>query len=234
MSDEDQRRRLQDLQRSVASSLLGTEETALPEGATGRGIALSTTRGTIGAILHEPDRSTGGGVLWVCGARGGYAGPAEGIYADLSEELTAGGLTSLRLDYRHPADLDESVWDALVGVEALRSRGCSRVALVGHSFGGAVVIAAAAFSPKVSAVVALSSQTQGAQGAPRVSPQPLLIVHGTADTRLPSWCAQRIYGWAREPKELVLYEGAEHALRECRDELHELLGEWLPRRLQAA
>ncbi len=227
MSDEEVR-------RSVASSLLGVEGTALPEGATGRGVALSTTRGAIRAILHEPDRPAGGAVLWVCGARGGYAGPAEGIYETLSEELTALGLTSLRLDYRHPADLDESVWDALIGVEALRSRRCPRVALVGHSFGGAVVIAAAAFSPDVSAVVALSSQTHGAQGAPRVSPRPLLVVHGTADTRLPAWCAQRIYGWAREPKELVLYEGAEHGLRECRDELRELLGEWLPRRLEAA
>ncbi|MCE2404133.1 MAG: dienelactone hydrolase family protein [Dehalococcoidia bacterium] len=222
------------MRRSVASSLLGVEEIALPYGAAGQGLTLATTRGALGAILHEPERPAGGAVLWVCGARGGYAGPAEGIYETLSEELTVRGVTSLRLDYRHPADLDESVWDALIGVQALRSRKCSRVALVGHSFGGAVVIATAAFSPDVSAVVALSSQTHGAQGAPHVSPRPLLIVHGTADTRLPAWCAQRIYGWAREPKELVLYEGAEHGLRECRDELQELLGAWLPRRLEAA
>jgi alpha-beta hydrolase superfamily lysophospholipase len=232
MSDEDRQQRIQELRRSLAPSLQSVEDTTLPDGTTGRGIALRTNRGTIQAIIHEADAPAGGAVMWVCGARGGYAGPAEGMYATLAEELTAGNVTSLRLNYRHPADLDECVWDVLIGLELLRSRGCARVALVGHSFGGAVVIAAAGFSPEVAAVVALSSQTHGAQGAPQVSPRLLLIVHGTADTRLPPWCAERIHEWAREPKELVLYDGAEHGLLECKDELHGLLRRWLPEKLR--
>ncbi|GIS83661.1 MAG: hypothetical protein CM1200mP15_22930 [Dehalococcoidia bacterium] len=49
-----------------------------------------------------------------------------------------------------------------------------------------------------------------------VSPKPLLIVHGKTDTRLPYTCGEQIHNWAEEPKELVLFEGAEHRLEECR------------------
>jgi hypothetical protein len=43
----------------------------------------------------------------------------------------------------------------------------------------------------------------------------------------------QIYQWAKEPKELVLYDGAEHRLDECRVELEKLLGEWIPGTLVA-
>ncbi len=75
--------------------------------------------------------------------------------------------------------------DALAGVSFLTGTGHSEIALVGHSFGGAVVISAAPFSESVKAVAALSSQTYGAQGAARVSPRPLLLAHGAADSRSP-------------------------------------------------
>ena len=160
-------------------------------------------------------------MLWVWGARGGYAGPAEGIFANLAEEFISQRITSLRLNYRHPGIFEESVLDAMCGLEFLKDRGCSRVVLVGHSFGGAVVIAAATLSDKVVAVVSLSPQSYGAQGAPFVSPRPLLLVHGTNDTCLPAWrTSEMIHQWAQEPKELVMYPGTEHALQECKDELH--------------
>jgi alpha-beta hydrolase superfamily lysophospholipase len=62
----------------------------------------------------------------------------------------------------------------------------------------------------------------------------LLLVHGKGDTRLPHRCSEQIYAWAREPKELVLYEGAEHSLRECDGQLHDLLAAWLPAKLTGA
>jgi alpha-beta hydrolase superfamily lysophospholipase len=61
-----------------------------------------------------------------------------------------------------------------------------------------------------------------------VSPRRLLVVHGKADTRLPYSCGVQIHEWASEPKELVLYDGAEHRLDECREELEELLFQWVP------
>ena len=65
----------------------------------------------------------------------------------------------------------------------------------------------------------------------QVAPRKLLVVHGKADTRLAFACGQQIYDMANAPKQLVLYEGAEHRLEECRDELEELLGNWIPETL---
>jgi dienelactone hydrolase len=107
------------------------------------------------------------------------------------------------------------------------------VVVVGHSFGGAVVIAAGVASGHVKGVVSLSPQTFGTKMVRRLSPVPLLLVHGKADTRLPYSCAVQIYRMSKEPRELVLYDGAEHGLQECREELETLLGDWIPAVLAA-
>ena len=202
------------------------------EGDAGEGIVLRTTRGDIAAIQHAAaDTDSSRAVVWVCGARGGFGGPASGLYAELAQEMAGGGITSLRLDYRQPNNLQECALDLLAGVNYLRALGYGPAVVVGHSFGGAVVIAAASISDHIAGVVSLSPQTYGAQGAGLLSPTPLLVAHGKADTRLPFSCAVAIYDWAKEPKELVLYDGAEHRLDECRAELADLLREWIPARL---
>ena len=204
----------------------------LPDGDVGEGLALATERGEIPAVLHRsPDSRKG--VIWVCGARGGFGGPGPGLYAQLAQEFTAQGITSLRLDYRLPNVLPECAMDLLAGVTCLEDMSHDPVVVVGHSFGGAVVIAAGAVSRHVAGVVSLSPQTYGANMAGLVSPRPMLIVHGKADTRLPYSCGMQIYGWANEPKRLVLYDGAEHRLEECREELAGLLREWIPATLKA-
>jgi len=189
-------------------------------------VSIRTSRGDIPAIMHLCE---GGeeAIIWVCGAIGGFDGPAEGIYASLGQALVESGVTSLRLNYRLPNEFEECVLDTLGGVSFLKGIGASGVALVGHSFGGAVVIAAGGLSPNVKAVAALSSQTRGATGAGQLSPRPLLLVHGEEDTRLPPTCSQLIYDWAQTPKELVLIPGAGHSLRERREDLYNLLKQWL-------
>ena len=209
----------------LAIQIRSVEQWQPPEGQVGRGMLLRTTRGDIECILHR-EADTPKAIVWVWGARGGFDGPADGIYGDLAEELMP-GITSLRVNYRHPRVLQESVMDTLAGVSFLVGTGHSEVVLVGHSFGGAVVIAAAPFAEQVNGVVALSSQTAGAANAGDVSPRPLLLVHGTDDTRLPPQCSEMIYEWAKQPKELVMYNGAEHGLRECKEELHDLLVGWI-------
>ncbi len=197
----------------------------------GVSLVLRTTRGDIPVAYHQSAQPHAG-IVWVWGAQGGLEGPAGGIYATLSEELMSEGITSLRVDYRLPRVLMESVMDTLAGVSFLKGLGYTSLALVGHSFGGAVVISAAPFSDQVTAVVSLSSQTYGAQNARLVSPRPLLLVHGEDDHRLPPRSSRAIYLWAAEPKELVLYPGAGHGLRECKDELHDLLRRWLVEKLR--
>ncbi len=199
----------------------------LPDGDVGEGIAVVTERGEIPGALHTAP-GTRKGIIWVCGARGGFTGPGPGLYAQLAQELTSRGITSLRLDYRLPNVLPECAMDVMAGVTCLEEMGLERMVAVGHSFGGAVVIAAGAVCRGIAGVVSLSPQTYGANMAGLVAPRPLLVVHGKADTRLPYSCGMQVYQWANEPKRLVLYEGAEHRLQECRDELATLLTEWIP------
>ena len=192
------------------------------EGDVGQGLLFRTNRGNIEAIIHQaPDSQLG--VIWVCGARGGFGGPAGDIYARLAERFVDLGITSLRLNYREPNVIPECVLDLLAGVALLKGNGYHPVVLVGHSFGGAVVIAAGVASTHVQGVVSLSPQTHGANMAGQLAPRPLLVVHGKSDTRLPYSCGVQIHALAKEPKKLVLYEGAEHRLEECRDELEGLL-----------
>ena len=203
------------------------------EGERGEGVMLLTDRGNIPAILHAfPEAQHA--VLWVCGARGGFGGPGQGTYARLAEGLRHKQIASLRMSYRYPNVLHECILDVLAGVTYLQHRGAAPVVLVGHSFGGAVVIAAGVVHPHVAGVVALAPQTYGAQMAGQLAPRPLLVVHGKADTRLPYACGVHIYDWAQEPKQLILYEGAEHRLDECAAALEQLLTQWIPTTLHAA
>ena len=205
----------------------------LHEGDTGSGLVLRTSRGDIPAIIHQAADS-GPAVVWVCGARGGFGGPAGGVYPRLAQEFAGQGVSSLRLNYREPNVFPECLLDLLAGVTFLEKSGYGPVVLVGHSFGGAVVIAAGAASRHVCGVVSLSPQTYGAHMAGLLSPKPLLVAHGKSDTRLPYSCGVQVHSWARDPKELVLFDGAEHRLEECRQELEDLLRRWIPATLLAS
>ena len=193
-------------------------------------VMLITSRGDIRCILHPA--SGDAAVIWVCGALGGLDGPSFGIFKDLSEELVTEGITSLRLDYRVPGYVPQCVPDVLIGIYFLSQEGTKNIGLVGHSFGGAVVIQAGVLSPQVKTVVGISSQTYGAHPVGRLSPKPLLLVHGERDQNLPADCSRQIYQWAGEPKELVIYKDNGHFLRECHDELHDLLKDWLVSKLK--
>jgi len=220
--------------QSVAElmSIREVESIGLPDGDVGEGLRFKTNRGDFDAILHRAT-DAGQAVVWVCGARGGFGGPGPGTYARMAEQFAGNGITSLRLDYRSANDVFECALDLLAGVAYLKGAGHQPVVVVGHSFGGAVVIAAGANSSHIKGVVALSTQTHGAGMAGQLAPRRLLVVHGKADTRLPYSCGQQVYDWAKDPKELVLYDGAGHRLEECRDDLESLLGRWIPETLAA-
>ena len=181
-------------------------------------LRLLTDAGRINCRLHRASFGDAA-VLWVFGAGGGLGGPAGGLYTRLGHLLRGQGILSLELAYRHPGRLGDCVQDVLLGLAWLAGEGRRRVVLVGHSFGGAVVIKAGAASQAVIAVAALSSQTQGTEAVPSLSPKPLLLVHGSADEILPDICSRDIYGRAHQPKDLILYPGCKHGLDQCRDAL---------------
>jgi len=191
-------------------------------------VRLRTNDGMIPCRYHTT-RHGDAAVLWVFGSRGGLDGPAGGLYGRLSEQLVPSNIASLRLDYRKPGRLIDCVLDVLLGIGFLRKHGHQRVTLVGHSFGGPVVINAGVASPAVVAVAALSTQMMGADDIAELSPRPVLLMHGTSDEVRSEIGSRQLYELAGEPKELVLYPGCGHSLDECRGQIDRDLLEWLHR-----
>jgi dienelactone hydrolase len=170
-------------------------------------------------------------VICMHGAGGGTHGPGN-LYHPLAIELRASGISSLLIDCRYDSDLEQCVSDVRACIDYLDDLyHMNSVALVGWSFGGAVVISAAAHEPRVKTVVTISSQSRGAEEARAVAPRPLLIVHGTADRTLPYRCSEDIARNAGEPKKLVLMPDADHCFTAHKQELFTLVRDWLQRYL---
>lgn len=193
-------------------------------------VLLHTSRGDITGVLHPVEGGTGA-AIFVGGAMGGLDGPADKLYKRLPPMLQEAGATSLRLHYRLPNDFEECVLDVLAGCSFLKGIGATDLVLVGHSFGAAVVIKAAALHGLVRAVASLSPQLYGTREVEDLG-LPLLLVHGAADAILESEASEDIYRRARDPKRLVLYGDTGHSLIQARANLTRLLVEWIPARLR--
>jgi fermentation-respiration switch protein FrsA (DUF1100 family) len=211
-------------QDSLSLEWHGVEEGPEEHGV--REVRLQTNNGAIDCRYH-PAAESDLAILWVFGAGGGLGGPAGGLYIRLAEVMNADRVASLRLDYRRPGQLTDCVLDVLLGVAYLETLGRKRVVLVGHSFGGAVVINAGALSDNVIAVAALSSQSHGTEAVEDLSPRAVLLIHGEDDEVLPTRCSNDIYSRAQEPKQLITYPGCRHGLDDCRREVDRDLTLWL-------
>ena len=211
--------------RSLLPMITLEDVIRLPEGDSSERLQLVTTQGPITCRLHPADGEDA--IVWVFGAGGGLGGPAGGVYTRLGGRFQASGVTSLELAYRRPGYLHECVADVLVGLAHLESTGKRRIVLIGHSFGGAVVINAGVISEAVIAVAALSSQSAGADVVGQLSPKPVLFIHGERDEVLPASCSRDLHARAGEPKDLILYPGCLHGLDQCREELDRDLARWL-------
>ena len=190
-----------------------------------RKVTIATTRGAIPVVLHSAPEK-GRAVLCVSGAMGGFDGPAM-LYPRLGLEMPKRGLTVARLDYRAPNEFGECLVDAMAALTFLGGIGNQRVALIGHSFGGAVAINAGTLSPIVTTVIALSSQLAGAHVAGELRPKPLLLIHGDADTILSHESSQALYDRAGEPKTIKIIPDVGHGLAEAKDEVFDLVSDWL-------
>ena len=118
----------------------------------------------------------------------------------------------------------------------MEKHGIESVRLVGHSFGGAVVIQAAttttASSDRVRTVVALSTQSYGAEGVYRLKQgSSILLIHSSDDKILPPYCSSYVYNLANDPKEIIFYRGATHGLDEAAEHVHQMVYDWLVKHL---
>jgi alpha/beta superfamily hydrolase len=195
-----------------------------------RKVAIRTTRGMIPVVVHAGGEKAQRAVLCVCGAIGGFDGPAM-LYPRLGLELPRQGMTVARMNYRTPNDFNECLLDTLATLNFLKALGHERAALIGHSFGGAVVINAGTLHEVVTTVIAISSQLAGAHVVGELKPKPLLLIHGTADSILPDQCSRVLYEAASDPKTLKLLDGADHRMTGRGDELLELVEGWIETRV---
>jgi pimeloyl-ACP methyl ester carboxylesterase len=174
-----------------------------------------TADGVIMCLRHGLDAGEDTAVIFLGGALGGLSGPAHGLY-DRVARRTGG----VRLHYRKPGRLEDCLMDVLLVHHLLARRGVERVVLVGHSFGGAVAIAAGALlGPATAGVVALSTQVPGTEHVDKLAGTPLLLIHGDADGVLPDLCSRNVHERAGEPKELVILPGEGHLLDGATDTL---------------
>jgi fermentation-respiration switch protein FrsA (DUF1100 family) len=65
----------------------------------------------------------------------------------------------------------------------------------------------------------------------RISPVPVLIVHGDADAYFPVEHAEKLYAAAAEPKELWIEPGFGHAENAAPDALVRRIADWLAKRV---
>ena len=166
---------------------------------------------------------------------------------------------------------DKEINDLDVAVHYVRELGYQRIATVGFSMGGSVVLRQAGLRGGVDAVVSVSGPghwyyrgtepmrrvhfavesrigrlftrhflktriaSSGwdpvplppADAAGRISPVPVLIVHGDKDLYFPPEHARELYEGAREPKELWLLPGFGHAERATDDTLVDRIAGWV-------
>jgi pimeloyl-ACP methyl ester carboxylesterase len=166
---------------------------------------------------------------------------------------------------------DKEIDDLDVAVRYARELGYQRVATIGFSMGGSVVLRQAALRGGVDAVVSVSGPGRWfyrgtvamrrvhlaaerrlgrtfskhmlntrispdgwptpepmppAEAAARISPTPVLIVHGNQDIYFPPEHGQQLYDAAREPKELWLIPDFGHAERHTDDALVDRIATW--------
>ena len=212
-------------------------------------------------IAHGFAQSWQGHMVWNIVRRFNRA--AGVVTFDFRGHGRSGGLSTLG---------DKEINDLDVAVHYARALGYERVATVGFSMGGSVVLRQAALRQGVDAVVSVSGPgrwfyrgTQAmrrvhfvaekrlgrliarqflktrispggwpvpdplppAAAAARISPVPVLIVHGDKDHYFPPEHGRQLYAAAREPKELWLLPGMGHAESACSQDLIDRIARWI-------
>lgn len=196
-------------------------------------INLMTLRGEVLGQYYSPrEEPPRGGIIFVGGVEGNWDSPARNLYPELAKSFQENNIASLRLEYRNPRNLDEAVYDILAGINFLKSQQISRLALVGHSLGGAAVIQAALKTPETKTIVTLATQSYGTENISRLPKNcSVLFIHGQKDDVISSDASQYAWERAHQPKEIVLLEKDNHTLNKSADKIKRLVYDWITKNL---
>lgn len=193
------------------------------KGTDDRVVDLHTPRGIV-VIKTNNAKSAPKAVLAVGGVGGGFDSPANGLYDRLSGTLEKQDISFIDVSFSQPGNFLQSVYELRAAIQYARRQGAKQFVLIGHSFGGGVVVSTALREPAVSCVISLSGQTFGADRVNELAPRRLHLVHGFFDFIVPRCAAERMYRAARQPKDLRLVP-ATHLLNEAADEVFHLVHE---------
>jgi alpha/beta superfamily hydrolase len=197
-------------------------------------VQIETSRGRVDCAYYRAE-GTDKGVIMDTGVGGDFDSPADSLYPRLSADLKKTGISSLRIKFRNPKNLAEALIDILVGMEFLESENVRIFGLIGHSFGGAVVVQAAYNNMKVKTIVMLSTQGSG------IDPISLLpkdtsvfLIHGEEDETISPDVSVLAYNLAHEPKRIEIYDSkAGHDLDEVSDEVYVEVKDWIIKYLKS-
>jgi len=220
-----------------------------------RTFTFAGTRGDrLAGRLDLPDGKPRAVVLVAHCFSGGNAGLAA---AQIARSFTELSMAVLSLDFaraRHAgekpagATFGLGVDDLAIAAGQLRSTMAAPSILVGHSLGGAAVLAIAARVPEVRAVVTLAMPADAAQvgdlGQIGMQPQrqriatlrrALLVIHSPDDEVVGIDNARVIFEAARYPKSFISMDGADHLLTRPADASYaaSVIAAWATRYLPA-
>jgi pimeloyl-ACP methyl ester carboxylesterase len=191
-------------------------------------VEIYTPQGLLSLHVTRPVGTPLAAIVACGGAMGGVLGPGHGLYHRLGEEWSDRGVVTYRVGYRVPNDLDRSAHDVASAVEMALADGAERVAVMGHSFGGAVAVrVAAVMTTEVHGVVTFATQSAGCEVAGALAGRPLLLFHGDRDELLPLHASEMVRMIAGAG-ELVVLPGDGHLLGRSDDIIAERLADWLP------
>lgn len=145
-------------------------------------------------ISPAPDTHHHTATILISGAGGGVAGPSS-IYLSMASKLASlgTGISTLRLIYRYPGRNRLCVSDVQASMDYLiKKHGLDRFVLVGWSFGGVLVFTPSS-NQRVVACATITNQTAETGGIRNLSPQPVLLLHGTEDQTLSHRCSEKLY-----------------------------------------
>jgi putative redox protein len=231
--------------RSVKISVSYQKGAAVTETRT---LTFTGTRGDqLAGRLDLPDGKPRAVVLVAHCFGGGNAGFAAAQLARRFNELD---VAVLSLDFARPAGEKPATFGLAAGGLAiaaaeLRSTLAAPSVLVGHSLGGAAVLAIAGQVPEARAVVTLATPAGAAQDqlggqAQRqrtaAERQALLVIHSPDDEVVSFGDAEVIFAAARQPKSFISLDGADHGLTRPADATYAagVMAAWAARYLPAA
>ena len=209
-------------------------------------LAFAGARGDrLAGRLDLPDGKPRAVVLVAHCFSGGNAGPASAQIARSFNELS---MAVLSLDFARAPHADEksaSVDDLAIAATQLRSTIAAPSILVGHSLGGAAVLAIADQVPEARAVVTLATPADAA-GLGQIGAQAqrqriaalrraLLVMHSPDDEVVTFGNAEVIFEAARHPKSFISLDGADHGLTRPADVSYaaSVMATWAARYLPA-